>query len=132
MWIRVGLEKSIEKNIAFGANKSNESYFGAQLLLYDKITIPTHDFGIVPQLVNWCGMNELIQLLENDALSFAWADMMPVYGGGGAGLNVYAVGKPDKGWESWNQVARWAPMDESAEAQLHNSIPASWSNKAKN
>jgi hypothetical protein len=52
LFIRLDLDISLKINLLFQINLSNVSHLANQLLLYEKIVIPTKDFGIVPILIN--------------------------------------------------------------------------------
>ena len=120
--IRFNLGESSQSNDQFKSNPSNKSHFAAQLLLYDRILIPTRDFGIIPILTHWCGIDGLNNLIENNALLFIWEKHTISYGGNGFGLTRMAVDEPSSGWENWQQVALWADLELSVEAQVTNSI----------
>jgi hypothetical protein len=120
MWIRLDLEPAQIANEEFQSDRANRAHFGSQLLLYDRIIIPTKDFGIVPILANWCGLDLLKHLLETKSLAFVWHEFHVAYAGNGGGLYQLKVEEPNTGWENSHQIARWAPMELSAEAQINN------------
>ena len=76
MWIRLDLNPAVVANTEFQRDNGNRAYLGAQLLLYDKIIIQTKDFGIVPIMANWFGIEGLKNLLKSDSLAFVWHELL--------------------------------------------------------
>lgn len=64
------------------------------ILLYDKITIPTNDFVVLPALAHTLGAQNLNLLLENEILSFQRIDKTFGYAGNGLGLCCYTITNP--------------------------------------
>ena len=124
LWTRLHLEGAAQINEEFKNDPNNRAHLGAQLLLYDTVVIPTKDFGIVPTLAAWCGVDCLVGLLRKQAVEFVWHQTHPCYGGNGGGISSMSIDEPATGWENWRQVTRWAPMEEAAQAQVENSFPS--------
>ncbi len=132
LWIRLDLDISLKANVLFNADARNRSHFLSLLLLYNKIYIPTKDFGIVPILINWLGLKNFITLLETDSLGFVFLPALIGYGGGITGLSLMEiVDSKEKPFE-WHQATMFSTSDKSIELQiLHNCPFISYSQRSK-
>ena len=117
LWIRHDLISATETNALFAQSAGNKAHLGSHLLLYDEILVPTKDFGIVPIIAEWCGLNGLRHLLDSEAITFLWQELLLGYGKG-LGIGPYTIDEPSSGWENMHQVARWGEMESAIEAQI--------------
>jgi hypothetical protein len=123
MWIRMDLQPAIIHNSKFLNDLTNKSHLISQLLLYDRVFIPTKDFGIVPILIEWFGMGELKELLIEKAIAFVWHEHLHGYMKGG-GPSLFTIEKPGDYWENWRQEVRWGGLVRAAELQVNHSFPS--------
>ena len=93
------------------------------LLFYDVVTIPTVDFAIVPPLVHWLGPPLYSDMLRDGRLQFVRYHGALLYGGNGAGLNLFEIHpspeNPTDHW--WQRVAR-CEVEEAVQLQLKNRL----------
>jgi hypothetical protein len=93
-----------------------------QLLLYERVFIPTNDFGIVPALVRWLGAGLLEEMLSSGALGFLRRRQFLGYVGGGHGIKDFSIGprEPDYSDFNWMQTTMFRESPLSLDAQLAN------------
>ena len=70
LFIRLDLDLATKHNAEFQSSVQKQAYLANQLLLYDRIIIPTHDFGIVPVLISWLGIRDFEEALEQSVFKF--------------------------------------------------------------
>ena len=120
LFIPLDLNNAKVGNSLFQNDKKNEAHLANQLLLYDKIVIPTKDFGIVPALLNWLGVDFLREALDTNSLAFLHRRSMLAYVGNGGGINTFVMsGSVSRKFEWW-QTALFGKLDEALELQLSN------------
>jgi hypothetical protein len=120
--ISLDLDISLKANSFFQTNLVNRAHLANQLLLYDKIIIPTKDFGIVPILINWLGMKTFNKALYSGTFSFLRTKFLLGYQGKGVGLTGFFISPGEKEWRWW-QEAIFGKIDASIEQQLRNMCP---------
>ena len=91
LYIHQDLGISLEHNSKFQINKNNIEHFANQLLLYDRIIIPTKDFGIVPVLINWMGLDLFEKLLKSQSILFAHRLGLMSYQNNGNGISLFII-----------------------------------------
>jgi len=123
LFVRLDLDISLKANSLFQIDPNNRAHLASQLLLYDKITIPTKDFGILPILINWLGTKTFIEALESDTFSFLHRKALLGYRGSGSGISEITVLDSEAKKISWWQDAMFGEMDVAVEQQLKNMCP---------
>ena len=123
LWIRLDLSAALKVNPFFHTNPGNRAHFAAQLLLYDRIVIPTKDFGIVPILISWMGLSTFLDALESHAIGFVRPKDMLGYAGAGNGISGYTILDTAKKPFKWYEAAVFGPMEASPELQLKYQCP---------
>jgi hypothetical protein len=123
MWIRLDLDIAVKANIMYQVNSIHRSHFLTTLLLYEKIYIPTKDFGIVPVLITWLGLNNFLSLIKSDSLGFLYLPSIIGYGGGGKGLSLIEIFDKKETPFAWHQAATFSTSDISIELQIANQCP---------
>ena len=126
LWPRIGLDHAPTENLKFRDDLSNQGHFANQLLLYDSIIFPTNDFGIVPALVSWLGLETFLNAVESGTFSFLRQRGVLGYVGNGNGVNTLEI-KSDhkKSLADW-QEAMFGDTEKSLAIQLkmsEESIP---------
>ncbi len=119
LFIRLDLSNSSLINQHFTEDAKNKAHLASQLLLYDKIVLPTIDFGIIPTLISWFGLNDFYNALDSGALQFLRRDKLLAYNGG-LGIGLIKIEKGDSARFSWWQEALVGEDDISLEIQLTN------------
>lgn len=110
-------------NRKFQADTSNKAHLASQLLLYDRIVIPSKDFGIIPILIDWMGLDRFREALDESALGFARPMSILGYAGNGNGISAFVIGESEKLHFDWWQDALFGSMDKAAELQLERQCP---------
>lgn len=130
LFIRLGLDPTVPVNEAFAGNASNIGHLASQLLLYDVIVIPTHDFGLVPTLIDWLGPKRFRDALEESTFMFYRRESIIGYAGNGNGLSGFMVQETEANKFSWWQETIFGDLEKSIELQLaHNCSSFSKSEK---
>ena len=121
--INVSIEHSVDVNSRFLTSSSSRAHLANQLLLYDRIVVPTKDFGIVPVLIYWMGVKNFEDTLESKAISFLHKPSLLGYVGNGNGISGYII-KPSKEKPfKWWQTALFGEIDAAIELQLQHWCP---------
>jgi hypothetical protein len=109
------------RNKEFLSEPENSAHLANQLLLYEHLIIPTNDFGIVPALIQWLGIKNFEESLENGTLSFLRRRGFLAYVGNGNGISdVLIEDTRDKPFEWW-QGALFGELGDAVELQLVHS-----------
>jgi hypothetical protein len=122
IWPRIGLDPAPQKNIALLNNTHYKAELAAQFLLYNNIVIPTNDFGIVPVLVEWMGLPNLMFALESNSLSFIHHSSCLGYAGNGNGLLLFAVQETNEKKFTWWQKATYGTLPNALGLQIEHSL----------
>jgi len=123
LFIRHDLTPTPKTNLNFSLNPSNKSHFASQILIYDSILIPTLDFGIVPILINWLGLDNFKKLNNSSSIKFIRRNGFIAYVGNRNGISIAKIERGDsKNWQWWQDALS---QDDaiSIELQLMNSFP---------
>jgi hypothetical protein len=108
-------------NQAFIQQVKQKAHVASQILLYDRVVIPTHDFGIVAALANWLGEDVFIEALDTDTFTFVKPKGLLGYVGNGHGINEYSI---EEGVSSrpftWWQIALFKDPLQAIAAQVEN------------
>jgi len=120
LFIRQDFSNALMINQAFAENGKNKAHLASQLLLYEKIVIPTTDFGIVPILISWLGLSDFSKALDSGALEFLRRDGLLAYNGG-LGIGLIQIEKGETTFDWW-QEALFGKDDLSVEVQLKNNF----------
>jgi hypothetical protein len=122
--IRVDLDTSLKANSLFFADSRNRAHLAQQLLLYDRLLIPTYDFGIAPVLIGWMGLKTFKDALERHAFGFLRRQGLLGYAGNGNGVSTFEV-RPGPGarWQWW-QEALFGASPAAIELQLRTLCPS--------
>lgn len=130
LFISLDFSDTQKINKSFSQNGKNKAHLASQLLLYEQIVIPTIDYGIIPTLISWLGVNEFIQSLDSGSISFIRRHGMLVYNGG-QGLRLIKIDKGEKSDFSWWQEALFGKDEVSLELQLKHNLPMLSTNEQK-
>lgn len=121
--INHNLDHALRVNSMFSTNPTNRAHLANQLLLYDKVVIPTKDFGIVPILINWFGLKNFEDVLASSAIYFLHRPSLLGYAGNGVGISGFIISATkDKPFEWW-QEALFGDMDKAIETQIRYMCP---------
>ncbi len=123
LFISLSLDLPLTINSLFLTNPHNRAHLGNQLLLYDKILIPTKDFGIIPILINWLGLKLFQEILESDALSFLHRKDLLGYAGNGLGISGFVISQGERKEWFWWQEALFGTVETAIEQQLKYMCP---------
>src|SRR5688572_18745483 len=78
-------------NTTFMGDIQRKAHVASQILIYDQLVIPTHDYGVVAALVNWLGKEVFLETLEAGAFRFVRTKDLLGYVGNGVGLSGYTI-----------------------------------------
>ncbi|HEX2996408.1 MAG TPA: hypothetical protein VHP14_16400, partial [Anaerolineales bacterium] len=105
LFIPLDLSSTYLINQAFSENPLNKSHFGSQLLLYDTLVIPTIDFGIVPCLISWLGIDRFRAAIKSQAVKFIRRKGFLAYVGNGNGISTIGIERGNATqWEWWQEA----------------------------
>ena len=116
--INHSLEHTLRANSFFLTNRANLAHLANQLLLYDKIAIPTKDFGIVPILIYWFGLRNFEKILKQDFIFFLHRPGIFGYVGNGNGLSEFVIEPSKERSFEWWQEALFGDMAKAIELQI--------------
>lgn len=108
------------KNDALRYNLHKLGLLAEKLLLYDTVTIPTHDCGIVAVLLAWLGPGLFEDLLEEGALKFCRLKAFVAYARNG-GLFLASIEPQDP--QQKERSTFWGPIDRAVELQIRHTLP---------
>ena len=122
--IRLDLDHSLRANSFFQTNLANRAHLISQLLLYETIIVPTHDFGIVPILINWFGLKYFEEILNKAVIKFVQRKGILGYVGNGNGISTFTI-QPgvDKKFKWWQEATFGENNSTSIELQLKHMCP---------
>lgn len=118
MSINHNLDHTLKVNSFFLINRANLAHLANQLLIYDKIIIPTKDFGIVPILIYWFGLRNFEKILHQNSIFFLHKPSLFGYGGNGLGLSGFVIEPSKEKSFEWWQDALFGDMAKAIELQL--------------
>lgn len=121
--IPLDLSSALHINTVFLSSAANRGHLAAQLLLYDRIAIPTKDYGILPVLAQWFGPSCFIEALASGSLHFLHKPTMLGYAGNGVGLSTFTIKPPSGRAPEWWQEATFGDGAKAAELQLAHMCP---------
>jgi hypothetical protein len=111
-------------NTAFIGNIQYKAHVASQILIYDQLVIPTHDYGIVAALVNWLGKEIFLEALEAGAFRFVRTKDLLGYVGNGVGLSGYTISEgPSAMPLQWWQIALFKEPQLAITVQIENLCP---------
>lgn len=120
LYPRVGLQPAPDVNHRFTEERQHMAHLLNQLLIYDRLIIPSKDMGIVPILVSWFGYDFVTELIGTESLSFAHLPSVLGYAGNGIGISGFTIEPGDRGWTCWWQEAVFGSSGRAVELQLEN------------
>lgn len=121
LYVRLNLSDASALNLAFASDPSRAGQLANHLLLYEKIIIPTVDFGIVPILASWLGPNIFLDLLNSHSFGFIKRSGLLGYAGNGNGISGFEIQPaPGKSFP-WSAEAIFSSPARALELQLANS-----------
>ena len=124
LFIPLDLTPTDKINDAFREDKSNLEHLTNQLLIYDKIIIPTKDFGILPVLISWMGLKNFEEAIECNTFSFVRPSYMLGYAGNGNGLQMMTIHEGNASKLVWHQETTFGEFEKAPELQLKNCCPS--------
>ena len=131
LYIRLDLDIALKANIFFQGNPYNRAHLANQLLLYDKITIPTKDFGIIPILMSWLGQSNFYESLELETFNFLHLHGMLGYAGNGNGISSFVINMSEDKPIQWWQDTVFGDPEKAIELQLINLASSLGKNERK-
>lgn len=123
LWIRLNADSSLKVNVSFHTNQNNLAHFAAQLLLYDRVIIPTKDFGILPILISWMGAPLFVEALEMGVLGFVRPRDLIGYAGNGLGISGFGIVDNSDNPFFWDQACVYGCMEDAPLLQLRHQCP---------
>lgn len=124
LYVRLDLGHTDKANGRFRVDPSKKARLASQLLLYDRIVIPTKDFGIVPILVDWMGSDRLREALERGILGFARPHSLLGYAGNGNGISGFEIRETQERRFDWWQQALFGRLEDAPELQIKHKCPS--------
>ena len=118
LFISLNLTPAPRVNAQFRDNPNNRAHLANQLLIYDRIVIPTKDYGIVPILAGWLGINDFLDALETNTFGFVHQSAMLGYAGNGAGIVSFVIGPSETREFKWWQQAVYSDASTAIDLQL--------------
>jgi hypothetical protein len=112
------------RNQRFLEDAANKAHVISQLLLYDRIIIPTHDFAAVAASVEWLGESLFEEAIVSGSLGFVRPNGLLGYSGAGAGLGEFTISAPPKGKFQWWQSALFDDPETATALQLERLAPS--------
>lgn len=123
LWVRLDLDASLKANSFFHTSSQPRVHLAAQLLLYDRLVIPTKDFGIIPILVSWMGLSTFRNALETNSLAFVRPKSLLGYAGNGNGISGFEILDTPKKPFNWHQASVFGAMEDAPDLQLRYQCP---------
>lgn len=124
LFVRLDLDHSLRANSFFQTNVVNRAHLISQLLLFETIIVPTNDFGIVPTLINWFGLNKFEEVIEAEAIKFVRRKGILGYAGNGNGISAVTIlPGENSGFEWWQEAIFGQNTTTSIELQLKHMCP---------
>lgn len=120
LWIPFSLESIHRNNHTFEKSGENEAHLATQLLLYDRIMIPTYDFGILPILLSWMGRPLFEGVLRAKAIAFIKVSKVIGYQSNGSGVSEFVFSDSDSKPFPWWLAAVFRSLEDSIELQIDN------------
>ena len=121
--INLDLDHTLKANSFFLTNPANRAHLANQLLLYDKVIIPTKDFGIVPILIYWFGLKDFERVLKSGAIYFLHRPSLLGYAGNGVGISGFIIQPSEIKPFEWWQEALFGDMAKAIDIQLQYMCP---------
>ena len=120
--VKHDLGDAAQRNADFFRNPSRRSHLASQLLVYDTILIPTNDYAVVPELINWLGDRDFEIAVESGAIGFIHRRGLLGYVGAGHGIQRFTMQPEEKSGNGvfpfWWQTALFCGPAEAIEIQL--------------
>jgi hypothetical protein len=91
LFVRRDLDEQDDADVIERFAESQFPHLVSQLLLYDEVRIPTHDFSILPSLIRKMGPELFAQVIERSALSFIRRKGILGYAGAGMGISTFGI-----------------------------------------
>lgn len=120
LFSKIDLNNASEVNSAVAVDRALLGHLASQLLLYERIIIPTYDFGIVPALISWLGLDLYEELMQAGALALMRRRGLLGYVGNGNAISTFGIERGEGRPLSWWGRAIFSSNDESIELQLAN------------
>jgi len=111
-------------NAAFIGQPQAKAHVASQILIYDQLVIPTHDYGVVAALINWLGKEIFQAAVESDAFRFVRTMDLLGYAGNGVGISGYTILEGDSAKPmQWWQIALFKEPERAIAAQIEKFCP---------
>jgi hypothetical protein len=94
MLVRHDLTPTEPRNQKFISDAANKAHLISQLLLYDRIIIPTLDFAAVAACLEWLGESLFEEAIASGSIGFVRPNGLLGYWGGGVGLCQFKLSPP--------------------------------------
>lgn len=121
--INHNLDHTLRVNSFFFTNPENRAHLANQLLLYDRVIIPTKDFGIIPILVYWFGLKGFERALKADSIQFLHRQSLLGYVGNGVGISDFVIQPSQEKPFEWWQEALFGDLAKAIDIQLQVMCP---------
>lgn len=120
LYVAHDLSPTMGANAALANDAARRAHFASQLMVYDRIVIPTSDFGVVPALLQWAGEKRMEELLEEEAVSFLRLYGLIGYAGAGNGLVSFEITPGEGTVQQWWQKALWGDLEAAVYLQIQH------------
>lgn len=123
LFIRLDAGRPTVANSLFAADPKTRAHLANQLLLYDELLIPTHDFGIVPILINWFGVDVFQNAVEVGSIGFARRKGLLAYVGNGNAISMVELRASEENPFKWWDEALYGDTETAIYLQLLHNCP---------
>jgi hypothetical protein len=107
------------RNQTFALSVKNKAHFLSQLLVYERIVIPTTDFAILPALVRWLTVDGVQEILDQGTLLFIHRPSLLGYCGNGVGISPLTITAGESApFRHWWQQALFSEASIAIDLQL--------------
>lgn len=120
--VRPEITSAHESNMVFGYDRTNLAHLVNEMLLYERIVIPTYDLGIIPILVGWVGLEAVLELLESQAISPMRRLGIPAYIGAGNAISTVLFQPGPSRSFTWWQDALFRETPIAVERQVNTQL----------
>ncbi|MDE2467128.1 MAG: hypothetical protein KGO02_25960 [Alphaproteobacteria bacterium] len=126
IWPQAGAGDITALNAGLAASSKAKGTFIERALFYDRIAIPTTDFGILQILIHWLTLKGFRAAIDAGTLKFLRYGQLLAYVGNGGGILQAQLDPGPNQWP-WQKQALHGTFDEAIELQIrHSPLVPDW------